>query len=84
MTEVTIRWPFDNTLHEAPLSPDQVELVLARLREAGIPSQHSTERVELVDVITGTPTGYIHCSERFVVDPRHEYVARGIVSSALD
>lgn len=79
-----IRWPFSNVFHASALSPALRDRALQQLRDAGIEASHATERDELVDIITGQPTGYVHCAEVFVVNDSDGPRARQILEEALD
>ena len=83
MKSVTLIWPSDNTYNGAPLPGDDVERVLSKLRDVGISAQHQSESIELLDFISGTPTGYVHHHESFTVHTDHERIARDIINSSL-
>ena len=83
MKSVTLIWPSDNTYNAAPLPGDDVERVLSKLRDVGISAQHQSESIELLDFISGTPTGYVHHHESFTVHIDDELMARDIINSSL-
>ena len=81
---MVIRWPFDNVCYEQPRSPDAIAEALDRLRKAGIAAAHRSDRYELLDCITGQPSGYVQCAEVFDVDPSDAARARTILEQTLD
>jgi hypothetical protein len=66
----------------APLPERTVQLVMAKLQEAGVSARHYTERHELSDA--GYDSPYVHCDDVFVVDGGQEAVVRTILSAVLD